>query len=113
MSFLTIAGNVVEVQVSGATQQEPTAVGETARSFTGVIRSGLRAEKRAWQFTLIPMTKTALEALRTAWGLAVPQTVAGDVIGSSISAIVHIGQESFIQNGTDFLTVATITLTEV
>jgi hypothetical protein len=114
MAFLTLGGTDVEVQHTGASTAEPTYIGEAARAFDGTYRSGVRARKRSWPFSVIPLSQTDFEALEALVGLDVQLVATGDFNnGVAVTVVARLGTVTYIPSGTDFLRVATLTLYEV
>ncbi|MEO7103868.1 MAG: hypothetical protein ABI119_11055 [Gemmatimonadaceae bacterium] len=114
MAFITIGGTLVEVQHASASQNASTDIGESARSFSGMFRTGVRAQKRAWQFTLIPMSESVWEALLAGFGIYTPLVCTGDFVnGANVTCVVQIGNVGFIPSGSSFVRDAAITLLEV
>lgn len=116
MAFLTLGGTDLEVQHQGAGSGDPTYIGEQTRAFDGSLRTGVRGKKRSWSFTLIPMTHTAANAVRTLVGNDAAVNLTGDVVGGATIAVTgRVGSASFIPDGTasGFLEVLALALLEV
>lgn len=116
MAFLTIAGITVEVQTSGAAEQEGDAVGERVRAFSGRMRSTVRAVKRAWQFTTGPLTPAEATTLLAAIALDADVSCGGDALGATITCQVRATGRDYIQDARqagDFSRVLTLQLAEV
>lgn len=113
MPFMLINGTLYEAQHQGANEAERTYVGEAARAFSGAYRSGVRAAKRNWQFSLIPMTETVYDAFVAAIGLDVPIPVSGDFTGGvSVTSVVRIVSANYLPSGSTFVRVANISIQE-
>jgi len=112
-AFLTLDGTDFQVQTAGATEGEPTYVGESARAFDGSYRSGIRGAKRTWTFTLRSMPQADLAALKTLVGLEASLTATGEFVGGeSVPVVARIGSTPYTQDGVTFKRVATLTLIE-
>ena len=109
--FLTIAGQPVEIAHDGAVQRASEVIGETARAFSGALRSTVRAEKRAWDFTTAPLTMAEAATVR---GLAGFATCSGDALGgASIACYVTVGDAPYQPDGTSFAVRLALHLEEV
>lgn len=114
MAFLLINGVIYEAQHDGAGENEPEYVGEMSRAFSGALRSGVRAKKRTWNFTLIPLSQADYATFLTAIGLDVALPVSGDMTGGvSVTSIVRVTASAFIPSGSSFMRVANISIIEV
>lgn len=116
MAFLTIAGVAYDVQTSGAGEQEPVRVGGTRRTFTGRLRSTVRAEFRRWSFALAPLVEDDYQALRAACAPPGIVTVGGDAIGAVRQAYVEVHDAAYHPDDRQpegFVRVASITIEEV
>jgi hypothetical protein len=96
MAFLTVAGITLEVQLAGAARLENIYVGSKSRAFAGNLRSSIRAEKRAWQFTTPPMATADVATLRTAIANGAFVTVGGTLIGADTLCTVVIASEELL-----------------
>lgn len=113
MAFLTLNGTPFRVQTSGASENEPTLVGESVRAFDGSYRSGIRAAKRTWTFTIASMPVADLNTLKTLIGLEATLTASGEFVGgASVSVVARLGTVPYIPSGTDVRRVPTLTLIE-
>lgn len=109
--FLTIAGTPIEIAHGGATQRKGDVVGETARSFSGQLRSTVRATKRAWDFTTAPLTLADAATVRALAGFA---SCSGDALGgASVACLVTIGDAQYQPDGTGFVVSLALSLVEV
>lgn len=114
MAFLTLGGTLYEIQHSGAHQNESLYAGEAARSFNNTYRSGRRAEKRSWNFTIIPQTQAEEAALRTQIGVDTELVANGDFTGAvAVTVIANITGSDFVPSGVSFVRVVSISLLEV
>lgn len=114
MAFLTLGGNLYEVQHTGAEQNPSDFAGEAARSFDQTYRSGRRDEKRVWSFTLIPMSQADEATFRALIGIDTQLTANGDFSGNvAVSVIVNVTGSTFLPSGTGFVRVITIQMLEV
>jgi hypothetical protein len=114
VAFLTLGGTDIEVQTAGAASPERTYVGEATRAFDGTYRSGVRAAKRAWTFTLMPLLTVDADAVRTLVGLDTPLTATGDVMdGASVPVVARITGTAYIPTGVGFLEVLSLSVLEI
>ena len=114
MAFLTLGGSTIEVQHGSATEDAPTYIGEAARAFSGLYRSGVRAAKRQWSFAVIPQLAAGDTSLRTLIGLDVQLTANGDFNGgTAVTVVARLGADQFIPDGLGFQRVAALTIIEV
>jgi hypothetical protein len=79
MAFLTIGAVTVNVASSSARLQEPVQIGAARRSFSGMLLSSVRAEKRVWEVETIPLDDTDAGTLLTAIALYQVVSVTGDL----------------------------------
>lgn len=113
MPFLTIAGITVPVSSQGASQGATEVVGNESRAYAGSLRTTVRAEKRAWQFTTKTMSAADAAALVAAVAGGVYVAVAGDAIGSSISCRVTVTSAPFVQVAGGFRRTLALAVREV
>ncbi len=116
MAFLTIAGITVEAQTNAAQESEGTLVGERVRTFSGTLRSTVRARKRAWSFTTPPLTAADAATLRAAIALDAVVSCAGDALGGAVDCMVRVTQAPFQQDtrqASDFSVILQLELEEV
>jgi hypothetical protein len=97
MAFLIIAGTTYEVLTDGASRDQGQRVGETERAQDGTLRSTVRATKRLWRMRLGPTTESEFETLESAVTAGFV-TVAGDAIGTSLTADVEILSADYHQD---------------
>lgn len=111
MPFLVVGGVTVNVatDASSRTVQE---IGDRARAFDGTMRSTVRARKKAWSFTTVPMTDAAASTLETALNGTLPVAVSGDITGSVNTHPEVTGREDVAISG-GFNVVLSFTLHEV
>ena len=108
--FLTIAGTAVEIRHEGASQRKGEVIGETVRTFSGALRSTVRAEKRSWDFVTAPIALSAGNAIRALSGF---RTCSGAALGdASITCWVSIGDAPYTPSGADFEVALSISLLE-
>jgi hypothetical protein len=113
MAFLTLDGTDIRVQTSGAVENEPTLIGESARAFDGSYRSGVRAAKRTWTFTLASGLVADLAAIKTLIGLEDTLTATGEFIGGeTIDVIARLGPVPYSPDGVTVRRAATLTVIE-
>lgn len=114
MAFVTVASIDLDILVAGAAQNESTVVGAAKRAFAGNMRSSIRARKRAWKFTVGPVTQSQHNTLRSAVeassGIV---NCSGDALGATISCLVTIGDADYVQDGVSFLRRLDLVLQEV
>lgn len=99
MSFLTISDGsttlTVDVETTSANENEPDRVGSSDRTFSGNYLSSVSRELRNFSFVIPQMTEAEYQALRTLVQRDQRRTIAGDAIGSTITARVRIKQSAF------------------
>ncbi len=113
MAYLQVAGITVSIGRGGQSRQTRLSIGARSRAFAGNLRSSVRATKREWSFQTNPLTVATYDTLVAAIGVV---TVAGDAIGSTITADVEITDATDIEDDADALTfkrVATLQIREV
>lgn len=81
MPFLSIGGTDVSV-ANDTVDREEFAVGEVRAAFSGAPRSSVRAYKKRWSMSTIPLTRTAANTLEGLLQANPPLTIAGDLTGS-------------------------------
>lgn len=114
MPFLTISSTAYEAQTQGAAQSASTYIGVGSRAFSGAWRDGRRALKRAWTFTMIPWDEPTYLSFVSLIGIGTVLTASGDFTNSvAVSVVIDITAAPYIPQGSGFMRVATITLTEV
>ena len=108
--FLTIAGTAVEIRHEGASQRKSEEIGETVRTFSGALRSTVRAEKRQWDFLTAPMPLAQGNAIRALRGF---RACSGAALGdASITCWVSIGDAPYTPSGASFEVALAISLQE-
>ena len=115
MPYLSIAGITVEVQSKGGASLTYEAIGGVVRTYSGLLRSQVRARKRIWQGDTPPLTDDDASTLTAGIGLGLV-TLAGDWPGGSVNCFVEITNDVPIKSdGSEFghLRILTIKATEV
>lgn len=115
-AFLVIAAITVPVTEGQAVVHvEP--IGTSVRTFTGVRRSTVRAEKRVWQVTTGLMLDSAATALKAAIAFAAHVTCSGNMLGGSVICEVETGDDNYVNvnssDGLGFMRSIALTLYEV
>ena len=114
MAFLVVGGVTVHVATSGATKKAIERIGSSTRAFAGNLRTTVRAEKRAWQFTTHWLTNTDAAALETAVALGAHVVCSGDALGGSITCEGTLGDGPYLPKaGATFRRQVVLTLREV
>lgn len=114
MAFLNIETyGDVEVQTAGAQRNADERVGGRRRSFSGQLRSQVRAAKRIWSFTTGPLSLTDANALRAAIALDARRDCSGDAIGGIVECMIEVGDSPYVPDDDNFKVFLTLTLTEV
>ena len=112
MAFLTIAG--IDVDMTDFSANEPEEVGESHRAFSGALRTTVRAEKRAWTGTTVPLDDTAAGALIAAVAGGAFVTVTGAALqAASVTCKVTVTGQQYRIVDMGFLRVLSLSLTEV
>jgi hypothetical protein len=100
MAFLTIGAVTVNVHSSSASLSEPVQIGARRRSFSGMLLSSVKAEKRVWLVEAIPMIDATIGSILTAIALYQVVSVVGDLTqGVSTNCRVRSLGESFVRDG--------------
>lgn len=111
MPFFVVNGTPYDV--TSFERKEPTRVGSLTRTFTGMGRSSIRAEKIEATAVLHEMSLAAFNALATAIGAgSVP--VSGDAFGTTITAHVLLRGAPYVRiRGGGFVVTATLDVSQV
>lgn len=99
MPFLVVASITLEILVDGATQPAGDEIGEAKRSFSGVLRSSIQAEKERYNFTVGPITESAHQTLRTAANRKIV-ACSGDAIVSG-NYLVRLGPADYVKDSSE------------
>ncbi len=114
MAFLVVAGITVHVMTSGASRKAVERIGSSTRAFAGNLRTTVRVEKRAWQFTTKWLSNTDAAAIETAVALGAHVACSGDALGGSITCEVTVGDGPYLpKSGGTFRRQVVLTLREV
>lgn len=115
-AFLVIASITVPVSEETATRHV-VRVGSSNRTFTGALRSTVRAEKREWQITTGMMLDADVNTLKAAVTLAAQVTCSGNMLGGSVTCEVEVGDDAYpnvaTSDGLGFMHMVALTLREV
>lgn len=102
MAFLTIAGVTVNVHSDSASLEEPIQIGTPRRSFSGMLLSSVKAEKRVWNVETIPLLDATASTLLTAISLYQTVSVTGDMTQNvATNCRVRSLGERFVRDGLD------------
>ena len=102
MAFLTIAGVGVNVNSDSASLEEPVQIGAPRRSFSGMLLSSVKAEKRVWNVETIPLVDATASTLLTAIALYQVVSVTGDMTQNvATNCRVRSVGERFVRDGLD------------
>lgn len=108
MPFLTIAG--IDVLVTDLSEQEPTLIGDTGRSFNGTWRGDTSGEIRAWRGTALEVAASDYHALRSAVRRGTVE-VQGDSIYGGWSRTMRVTMAgSYVRDGASYLVVPGFTM---
>jgi len=120
MSALVIASLTIPVAPTTTVTHQKEWVGSSSRTFSGTLRTTVRAEKRVWGVTTGLMLAADADSLVAAVALGAHVSCSGDVIdtaGGSVTCEVTVGDSSFEGvNGGDgktFMRILTMTIREV
>jgi hypothetical protein len=116
MAFLTVDGTPIPVQSSNAVQREDHRQGSIRYAHNGGLLCSLHSPKREWAFTTRPLTDAEEVVIRGVLEGINPyaqRTVSGTGIGSTISAVVLIGEQPYIQDGLSHQRILEISILEV
>lgn len=119
MAFLTISDGIttltLDVDTDGARESEPDRIGSTERAMSGRWRSSVAQEFRNFTFVVPQLAETDYQTLRALVARDRLRTVAGDAIGSSITARVRLTDAPFTSDiglGGYFTRSVTVTVSE-
>ena len=114
MAFLTIGPTTVEISTQGARLQDVEQIGVGRRSFSGMLLSSVKAEKRVWDVETTPLDDTDAGSLYTAIGLYAVVSVTGDMVqGVATNCRIRSTGETFIPDGLLSLRKISLELSEV
>lgn len=113
MAFLTIAGTTIPVSTGGAVAKAIERVGSSTRAFAGNLRSTVRAEKRAWQFTTRWLTQGDAAIIEALYNNGEFVTCAGDALGATYTCEVTQQDGPLMATGTGFKRQLVLLLREV
>lgn len=94
MAYLTVGGVTVDA-AEGQTRVGVEEIGDRFRAFDGSMNSTVRAYKRSYEITTIPMTDTNADTLETALEGTQPVACTGDLTGSVDLHVVPLGRREF------------------
>lgn len=81
MAFLIVGGVTVKV-ATGSPSRSVYEVGDRARAFDGTMLSRVRARKKEWTITTVPLLQADATTLETALNGALPVACSGDLTGA-------------------------------
>ena len=114
MAFLTITGTPVEVLTDDAALPQAHIVGASQRAFDGTLRVTVRAEKRNWEFGVLPLTEAQYVAFRTLALTGAPVTCSGDFVnGVAVSCFASLTGETYLADGLGHRRLVKLRLDEV
>lgn len=112
--FLTVAGHAIEIQAEGAVRRASAVIGETARAFSGALRSTVRAEKRSWDFRSAALTPTEAATILGLIAGGVYVDCSGSALDdATISCYVTARQATYNPSGVDHTVTLDLSLVEV
>lgn len=100
MAFLTIGAVTVPVLADSAEAIESVQVGgPPRRSFSGMLLSSVRAEKRGWRIDSAPLLDAAVAAVMAEIALYTIVSVGGDLVGGvATDCRVRVTGERFVRD---------------
>lgn len=112
MPFLEIGAEAIEITV--ASEQEPTLLGTASRSDSGMLRSTVKTIRRNWTMTGAPVLQSRYETIRALLAGGAFQDCAGDALnGETVRCEVLLTGAGFLRDGIGFKRVLEFRLTEV
>lgn len=89
MAGLSIASH--DLEVTSFTETAPINVGEASRAFAGGARSSVRTQKRTFQATTAPYSKTTYDAIVGHVANDTPVSVSGScLVGATLTCLVRV-----------------------
>lgn len=102
MPFLVIDGETILVAPSQAPRQV-IEIGDKERAFSGTLRSTIRARKREWDVTTVPMPQADADALEAVLEGTPPLTCSGDLLGGDVDCHIELqGSTPLRLNGEEY-----------
>jgi hypothetical protein len=93
MAFLSIAGQIIEIDSESWGRSENILIGRESRAVAGNLRVAAKAVKRRFRGTTTPMSRAAMRTLRAVVDLRQIVSVTGDLVeGDTFNAVVRIGE---------------------
>lgn len=96
MPYHVVGGVTVSVAASSESVEE---VGDRGRAFDGTLRSTIRARKKEWTISTVPMTQADATTLETALNGTLPVACSGDLTGTVNTHPVITGKEYVMVSG--------------
>ncbi len=99
--MLVIGTETIPIDEDGANQDESQFIGESVRTFTGALRSTVRAEKRQWSFQSVYITQAQETALRAVIANKAQVSCTIGLAGATVVATceVTITSSRYVRNG--------------
>lgn len=94
MSYLVVGGVTVDV-AEGSAQVNVDEIGDRFRAFDGTMNSSIRAYKKSYDITTIPMTDANADTLEAALQGSQPVACSGDLTGSVNCHVQPLGRREF------------------
>jgi hypothetical protein len=118
MSYLSVAGIVVNVSRTQPMSETIERIGSSSRAYSGNLRTTVRSEKRTWKLMTAPMIAATAATLRAAITLAAQVSCTGDMLGgSTVTCEAEVNDAPYIGSnpvdGLGYMRVLAITLREV
>lgn len=114
--FLTIADIPIPV-LRGQAAETVQRIGTSSRTYTGDLRSTVRAEKRTWKVTTKPLLSAVIATIRTAIANAAHVSCAGNMLGGTVTCEVEITDAPYTatksSDGLSFLRSLVLSIVEV